>query len=140
MRHSAEQVAKLLILNIRIYEKEKQENSNHATDENFKRSYQPIMRTRIGPNTFKTIAGRNFIPPEFLREIMNELMELNWNMVHLQTGEYLLVSLDNAHNCVKLGAKRVRMLENASDRAIDESYAAYCPSFNTEPATDAAEE
>ncbi|WP_425252959.1 hypothetical protein ACPJXG_28260 [Janthinobacterium sp. NFX145] len=103
-RRSPRATAQLLSINAKLYEKEKDRQVN---------------RYRFGLITLRKIANRKSIRASFVKELEDELAELNWLLITVGA-EYAIVSLDKSEAWLKLSAKRLCDTENGNLLLLEE--------------------
>ncbi|WP_312925306.1 hypothetical protein [Atlantibacter hermannii] len=107
VRHKALQTAKLLVLNAKLYENEKQ---------------KPVTRYKISKNTLRNISGRKTIRPAFIAEVEYELTELGWMLIENHEDELCFMIMATTGSWAKLSSKRLTDLIMSDSEAIDEAY------------------
>lgn len=89
---SARLTAMLLVINSSLYSKERE---------------REVTRYRFSHQTLCRISGgRKNIRGAFIKELDDELLELNWKLISIAS-EYAIVNLANTDSWVKLSAKRL---------------------------------
>ncbi|MFU0967072.1 hypothetical protein [Kluyvera ascorbata] len=112
IRISPEGTAKLIILNLDEYAKEKS---------------KVITRYKISKETMRRISNRSNIHPGFIREVGNSLGELGWVLIESNDDHYCFLKQDAMNNWAKLTAKRIKGLRAQGEEAIADAYAISYP-------------
>jgi len=112
IRISPEGTAKLIILNLDEYAREKS---------------KVITRYKISKETMRRISNRFNIHPGFIREVGNSLGELGWVLIESNDDHYCFLKQDAMNNWAKLTAKRIKSLRIQGEEAIAEAYARSYP-------------
>lgn len=90
-RRSAAHTAKLLLINAKLYERERE---------------REITRYKFSLQTLRKVSGRKAIRQSFLDDLDVELEELDWKLLPL-TNEFSVMDLSKTDSWVKLSSKRL---------------------------------
>ncbi|MCU6237552.1 hypothetical protein KWH75_10795 [Morganella morganii] len=103
---SASAVAKLIVLNARLYAEEKG---------------KAVTRYKISNNTFRKLSTRNCLRKPFLEDVAGELAELGWFFVQNNSDENCFMVMNATDNWPKLSAKRLDEIIKNAKKNKDES-------------------
>ncbi|HCT39770.1 MAG TPA: hypothetical protein DF427_01040 [Moraxellaceae bacterium] len=92
IRRSPEITAQLLLINAKLYEKEREKE---------------ITRLRISVDTLRRISGRTAIREKFKEDLEEELLELGWIFIQLDN-EFAIMEKKRLQTWVRLSSKRLK--------------------------------
>ena len=110
--HSSATIARLLVVNVKTYEGEKD---------------REVSRYRLSHETLLRISGRKRnLKDKFLSDLRDDLAELDW--VFFRSGtEYAMFSIAKFDSWLKLSSKRVAPLFNEEPEVIEARYRELVP-------------
>lgn len=112
INRSASTTARLLVINVKTYEEEKN---------------REVSRYRLSHETLLRISGRKRnLREKFLSDLQDELVELDW--VFFRSGaQYAMVNVTKLDSWVKLSSKRIAPLFDAEPEVIEARYQELAP-------------
>jgi hypothetical protein len=66
-----------------------------------------VSRFRLSEATFRRLAKRNRIPPDFFAEVQEWLFDAGWSLFFTGSSYYAMIKTDAVDGWVRLGSKRI---------------------------------
>jgi hypothetical protein len=66
-----------------------------------------VSRFRMSEATFRRLAKRNRIPPDFFAEVQDWLFDAGWSLFFTGSSYYAMIKTDAVDGWVRLGSKRI---------------------------------